>query len=448
MPPTGWQIRAISPLTIQQEASMPPHDKFSQLPADRVQAARPGEPVEKWVYSAFQKDHWVVRVRGDLMHADHPGTAIQIGEDLFEVVMAEETAHPGYLLRYGLKKWNSQHALRGVIAYTPETQAQAAADFRDERHAQGLRSRIVWLFPLAGMAPDALQREWEAKTALNMTVVAAASALTQILIFMALVQSFGTPSNHRASVALEYVGLDAFVRLLLTLCTGKPRGIFALALPYLLWDLAVRPERRKRKKQAAHPSSLELDEIIRRPATGHLTICSMLFDDLLAGSDPIRFEGMVYHPLNWHREGKGLKRRWVYEFEKLADDAKVKPRDFTRPRSPQRQKAAEELTRSLDRTHALALLWGTYPAREQARLEAQYQFPAVQMTAATAGLLLVAGGLEAWGLRLLGAPGITYAVSLYFVFESLYRLYVSKAQAKPAGSMAGWVLGMFLHPPR
>jgi hypothetical protein len=425
-------------------ASKPPN-----LREDRLQDARPGEPVDKWIYSAFQKDHWVARKSGDLLHADHPGTALQVGEDLFEILTAEETLEPGFAIRYGLKKWDPQHALRGVIPYTPETRSQAAADFHDETSRQALRSRIVWLFPLAGMMPDPLQRDWEARTALNMTVVAAASALVQILIFMALVQTFGrSPESKAALYALEYLGFDAFVRLLVTVCTGKPRGVFALALPYLLWESIFHPERRAKKKQFELKFSLEGDEVIRRPGTGSLVIRSMLFDDLLAGSQPIRFDGAVYRPLHWHREGKGLDRRWVYEFEKIDADPRRKYREYTQPRRPERQKVAEDFTRALDRAQMLGLIWGTYPSGEQTRLEARYQFPAAQMTAATAGLILAGAVIEAWALAFVGAPTITYLAALYFVLESLYRLYVSKAQGRPAGSLVGWVLSWFLHPPR
>lgn len=423
--------------------------KAPQLLADRLLDARPGEPVELWVYSAFPKDHWVARKPGDLTHAEHPGTAIQIGENLYEIFLVEETAEPGYVLRYGLKKWNPQFALRGVVPYTPETQAQAAADYLDESGRQALRSRIVWLFPLAGMAPSPLQREWEAKTALNMTVVAAASALTQILLFMALVQTFGrSPGNTRLAYLLDYIGLDAFVRLLWIVISGSPRGIFVVTLPYLLWEAVAHPEKRVRKKEFSANFSSESDEVIRRPGTGHLVVRSMLFDELLVGPHPIRFEDAVYKPLNWHKQGKGLERRWVYEFERMDADPKGKYREYTRPRTRERQKVVEELTHSLDRTHIFALFWGTFPAREQTRLEAHYQFPAVQMTAATAGLMLVASALEAWALRLLGAPLITCLASLYFVFESLYRLYVSKIQGQPAGSLVGLILGVFLSPPR
>lgn len=420
-----------------------------KLRADRVQDARPGEPVDRWIYSAFEKDHWVPRKAGDLLHADHPGTALQIGEDLFEILTAEETLEPDYVVRYGLKKWNPQHALRGVIPYTPETQSQSAADYQDEASKQALRSRILWLFPLAGMAPDPLQRDWEAKTALPMTVVAAASALVQILIFMSLVQTFGrSPANSPGMFALEYLGVDAFVRLLLIVCTGKPRGIFVLSLPYLFWEAAAHPERRARKKEFKLKFSLEGDEVIRRPGTGSLVIRSMLFDDLLAGSQPVRFEGAVYRPLHWHREGKGLNRRWVYEFQAVDADPKGKFREYTRPRTDDRQKVVESLTRALDRAQMYGLLWGTYPAGEQERLEAKYQFPAAQMTAATAGLILAAAGLEAWALSLVGAPAIVFLSAAYFILESLYRLFVSRTQGRPAGSVAGWILGWFIQPPR
>jgi hypothetical protein len=421
----------------------------TKLLEDRVQAARPGEPAERWIYSSFEKDHWKAHKSGDLTRAESPGTALQMAEGLYEIVVIEETADVAYPLRYGLKKWNAQRAVRVVIPYTPETQARAAGDFLHEANIQSLRSLILWTFPVSGMAPGPVQRDWEAKTALNMTVVAAASAMTQILIFMSLVQSFGSPtSTSRFNQALFYIGVDAFVRLLMIVCTGQPVGVLALTLPYLLWDMAVHPEKRKRKKQAQLKFSLEPDEIDRRPGTGYLVIRSMLFDDLLAAAQPARFEGVVYKPLHWHREGKGLSRRWVYEFEKLEADPKVKYRELPLPRNPQRQKMVEDATRALDRVQIFGLIWGTYPASEQTRLETKYQFNAVQMTAATAGLLLGGGALEAWALKMLGAPAYMYFGALYFVLESIYRLYVSKGQGRPAGSLAGWILQWFVSAPK
>ncbi|MGE5326173.1 MAG: hypothetical protein ACM3NO_03985, partial [Deltaproteobacteria bacterium] len=309
--------------------------------------------------------------------------------------------------------------------------------------------RIVWTFPISGMMPGPLQREWEAKTALSMALVAAESAMTQILIFMSLAQSFGSPTSPSLfNRMILYLGVDAFVRLLLIVCTGQPVGILVLTLPCLLWDLVVHPEKRKQKKEAQLKFSHEPDEIDRRPGTGYLVIRSMLFDDLLAAPQPVRFEGVVYKPLHWHREGKGLQRRWVYEFERIDEDPKMKYRQFPLPRTPQRQKVVEDATRALDRAQIFGLIWGTFPAREQERLAIKFQFPEVQMTAATAGLLLAAGGLEAWALQMLGAPKFIFLGAIYFVLESLYRLYASKGHGRPAGSLAGWILQFIVSPPK
>jgi len=122
-----------------------------KLTADRLDRALSGEGLEWWIYSAFPKDGWIARKRGDLTHADHPGTAIRLGDEVFEIVAAEETAAPGYMVRYGLARWLSEHAIRRVILYTPEAREQAAADYLEEVSKQSLRARILWLFPLAGM---------------------------------------------------------------------------------------------------------------------------------------------------------------------------------------------------------------------------------------------------------------------------------------------------------
>jgi len=163
----------------------------AKLPEDSLQNAGAAESADVWIYSTFQKDGWVPRKRGDQIRPDHPGCAIRLGEDLFEIVTVEETREPGYAVRYGLKKWQPQHAVGKIIAYTRETQAKSAGDYLEEQHRRQLRQRILWLLPVAGLAPAPLQREWEKKTALNMTVVSAVSAVTTASLFIILIKTFG-----------------------------------------------------------------------------------------------------------------------------------------------------------------------------------------------------------------------------------------------------------------
>src|SRR5579859_5696939 len=113
-----------------------PMPSSSKLAADRLRNAEPGEPVEVWVYSAYEKDQWTARRPGDLTHAEHPGTAIQIGNDLYEVMTSEGTIEPGYVVRYGLKKWDNRHTVRRTLQYTPEARAHAADEHLDEVHRQ------------------------------------------------------------------------------------------------------------------------------------------------------------------------------------------------------------------------------------------------------------------------------------------------------------------------
>ncbi len=420
----------------------------SSLAPDLVVKASAGEPADLWVYSSYPKGHWVARTEGDLRHAEHPGTALMMGEEIYEVRVAEAAARPGYVLRYGLKKWESSHALRHTVVYNPETQAQAAAQYQQEATSQALRQWVLGLFPFAGLGPNAVQRDWEARSGVNMTLVAAASALTEVLVFMALVQFFhGAHLSQTAEGALDYLGLDGAARLFLIVFTGSPRGIFVLNLPYVLWERIFHPERRAaRLGRRGGPAGL--DEVIRPPGSPRLTIRSEFFDDLLLGPQPVRFEGAVYKFLDWHQEGRGLRRRWVYEFEKTDLDPKGSYRDYTRPRAPQRQKAVEELTRRHDRVASWAILFGMYSGSQQARLETRYGHPARQMTSATAGLLLGGAALEAWLLHLFHTPAAVQWIPAYFVPESLYRLFRARAQGQPAGSVLGLLLGFFLPAPR
>lgn len=419
-----------------------------KLLSDRLQNAQPGEPVELWIYSAFPKDNWIARKAGDATHAEHPGTAIQLADKLYEIMIAEETAEADYTIRYGLTAWDPHHAVRQIIPFTPQARAQAASSYLDEVQRRELRARLLWLYPLAGLAPDPLLREWEQKTHVKMIWGAVISAFMVLCVAFTIRQVSGGSENPTLSGIALYLAVSSFIRLLWMALTGKPHGELLLTIPYLLWEGIARPEKRAAAKAARLKFSYEGDEVIRRAGSGILVIRSMLFDDMLAGPTPVHFEGAVYKPLHWHLEGKGLQRRWIFELEKTETDPKGRFREYTQPRTPERQKLVEAFTHRLDVAQSFALLWGTYPRLQQVRLQLLYQFPAARYTAITAGILLIVALLQGWITILMHRTVFALATPVYLFMESCYRLFRSKGQGEPAGSLVGYVLYLIIRPPR
>jgi len=413
---------------------------------DRVIPAADGGPIELWVYAVLPKEGWVTHSPGDLARAEHPGSAIKYGDQVYELLRVEETAEGGYAFRYGLRPWDPQYAIRHVVNYTLKTQMEAAAGHQDMTRAQRLRSLILWLFPLAGFAPDPLQREWEKKTGLSMAWVSTGSALFGMALAFAMRDVAG---DSPFAAVVFYLAMDSFARLFWIAISHRPHGSLLLTLPYLLWQgwQGVRSPERTQGADVVLPTTQ--DEVSQGPGGNSLRVRSWYFDTTLTESTLVRYEGAIYRPCRWHQEGEGLSRRWIYDLEKIEAEAGVPSREYTRPRTPDRQKAVEAFTHSRDLAQSFALVWGTYPRRDQLRLQLLYQYDGPGSTATTAGFFLIVGGLQfCLTAALYRETVLALAGPAYLILESLYRLYKAKAEGEPTGSFAGYVLRLAIHPPR
>lgn len=410
---------------------------------DRVVPATVRDPVELWVYSAQPKEGWVPHSPGDLVRIDQPGTAIDYRDKVYELLCAEEIVEGNYPFRYGLRPWQSQYTIRRLVHYTLQSQMDAAMARQQTESNQRLRSLIIWLFPLTGLAPDGLQQEWEKRTGLNMLWVAVGSAFMVLALAFAL--RHATANSHVASVVL-YLLVESFARLLWMTFTRRPRGSFLLTLPYRLWR-ALQPGRPPDVAiDFATPPTVRQDEV-RRPG-GALQVHSWYFDSALTGPSLVAFDGEFYRPLRWHQEGKGLRRRWIYDLEKVEPQVGAPSREYTRPRNPERQKEVERFTRRFDLAHSFALLWSTYPRPDQRSLQRLYQYDAPASTALTAGVFLAMGILQLGVIAAFHrAEILVLAAPSYLIAESIYRLYKAKLRHEPAGSLIGYVLRLVIHPP-
>jgi len=413
---------------------------------DRVVPAADGDPVDLWVYAVLPKEGWVPHSPGDLIRADHPGSAIKYRDQVYELMGVEETLEGGYAFRYGLRRWDPQYAIRHLVNYTLQSQMDAAVAHRDITRAQGLRYLILWLFPIAGFAPDPLQREWERKTGLSMAWVSVGSALFGMALAFAL---RGASEDPRFVAVVFYLALESFARVFWISISHLPHGSPLLTLPYFLWQGWKRGPSPAATKDLAAALLTKQDEVRRIPSRNSLHVYSWYFDITLAESALVEFEGACYKPIRWRQEGKGLARRWVYELERAEPQAGVPIREYTRPRTPDRQRAVEDFTHRLDLAQSFALLWGVYPRRDQLRLQLLYQYEGTRSTAITAGLFLIIGVLQLCLTAPLARITIlVLAAPAYLILESLYRLYRAKAMGEPAGSIIGYVLRLAVHPPK
>jgi len=412
---------------------------------DRVIPAADGDPVELWVYAVLPKEGWVPHPPGDLARAEHPGSAIKYRDQVYELMRVEETVEGGYAFRYGLRPWDPQYAIRHLVNYTLKTQMDAAAAHQDMTRAQRLRYLILWLFPIAGFAPDPLQREWEKKTGLSLAWVSVGSALFGMALAFALRSAC---DDARFAAVVFYLALESFVRILWSIFSRQPHGSLLLTLAYLLWQGLTGARSAEPTQDAAAVLLMRQDEVRQGPRGNSLQVRSWYFDTTLAESTLVKYEEALYRPTRWHLEGKGLSRRWIYELEKVKPEAGVPSREYTRPRTPDRQKAVEEFTHRLELAQSFALIWGTYPRRDQLLLQAVYQYDAPGCTAITAGFLLVVGILQlSLTAALYRATILVLVGPAYLTLESLYRLYKAKAVGEPAGSVFGYVLRLAIHPP-
>jgi len=413
---------------------------------DRVVPAADGDPVELWVYAVLPKEGWVPHSPGDLARAEHPGSAIKYSDQVYELMRVEETVEEGYEFRYGLRAWDPQYAIRHLVNYTLKAQMEADVTHREWKRTQWLRYLILWLFPIAGLAPDPIQRQWEKETGLSMAWISAGSALFGLALAFAL---RGASEDVHFITGVIYLALESFVRLLWIVISHQPHGTPLLTTPYLLWQGITRARPRVPSEKTEADLLMRHDEVRRGPTEGSLRVRSRYFDLHLAGTTPVSFEGAVYRPIRWHQEGKGLARRWIYELEKVEPEAGVPSREYTTPRTPDRQKAAEDFTHHLDLAQSFALFWGTYPRRDQLRLQLLYQYDGPGSTATTAGFFLVIGVLQlSLTAALSRATILVLAGPAYLILESLYRLYKAKTVGEPAGSIVGYLLRLAIHPPR
>ena len=368
------------------------------------------------------------RLEGDLRRPGHPGTAVRIGEDLYEVVAAERSGREWV---YRLEPWTGQDTIRVYLEWTEGSEREFAAALRAERTRER-KSFLAWAAQaFLGFLPAKVQeRRFEttggdpARGTFWSAVLETVVASPFVLFFFIGLFAGGTGGSGRsipawAGALAAVVMADGVFRLAAVISTGEPIGsLFTVILGLRL-----------RADGPRDPAGDEISEI-----GGALTVLSPVPKIWWERAGGVTYGGDPYILAGWDRE----KRKHLYRFRKGGEGFPVL--------DPQLEKIRN---RSSDLSYTFAPLWGFLPADLQKALEFYGRYTPRPYVMISIGFnLLLALALVGSGLRnvsrgVLGIPSLLSSAAALFLFtESALRLLRLLRDGRTSGS----VLGILIKP--
>jgi hypothetical protein len=387
-----------------------------------------------------ENPRFVPRRPGGPRRPDHPGTAVRIEGQLFEVV---GDVRQGEEWVYSLEPWEESQTVRGLVEWGPE--AEKAFKERVRREAQfKRRASVAWgLQALLGFLPAKHQERLSSSVGLDPGKATFWSAAMESAICFPLAVLYGiglSAGGLGGTMGLSgwngllrlppWVGLlaaagalEGFMRLMFTIATHDPVG----SVPFAL-----------------------LDRRLRDPAA----------DDLMADDYTTTGEFLIARtpvPKPWWEEPEGVW--WQGEPYKLADHQRIHMSylyKFVRLRPEEAGEGfavvdpLQERVRNVasDRSFVFSPLWGYLPADLQAKLEALGRYrpvPAVRLSIALnlfLALPIIVADLWAFASGTAGLwNGLRFLFGLVLFHESLLRLY-----RLFQGTVTGSFLGALVKP--
>ena len=181
---------------------------------------------------------WIARQGRTLTRVEHPGTAVRLEGDVFEVLEAHPLADGR--VRYKLGPWDFRYTIRVLQSYDASTEEKRIRE-HSRRHQSIWKRRLAILFsPLLGHLPGPVQERMEGEfgaPAYAMTIVSALPLL--VLGFLGVLARLLTrpvlPWDVPLPLAL-YFFLESIYRLGTAFLAGHPVGSLLGVLSYGLWS--------------------------------------------------------------------------------------------------------------------------------------------------------------------------------------------------------------------
>ena len=367
------------------------------------------------------------RLEGEMRRPGHPGTAVRIGEDLFEVVAAEKS---GQEWIYRLEPWTGQDTIRVYVDWGEESEREFLAGLRDDRIREQ-KNLLAWgAQAFLGFLPANNQERLRQARGLDParatfysaaleTVVASPFALLFIINSIAgggMGGLGGSIPTWAGMIALTAMAEGIF-RLVAVITTGDPIG----SLPLALLGLRLKSE---------GPQYVPSDEILA--IEGVLNVVSPVPKVWWEKAGGVTYGGESYILAGSSRD----KKKFCYRFQKGGEGFPVLDPELEKVRN-----------RSSDLSYVFAPLWGFLPSDLQKGLEfyGRYRprpyviisicFNFLAALAITGpGLRNVSRGVfEIWSLALLAAACLLFA-------ESIVRLLRLLWDGRTTGSLLAFLV--------
>lgn len=205
---------------------------------DRIQSRDDGTVV----LSTPAEKGWRARLAGTQIDAEHPGTAIDTGDAMWEVVEAKPLSNG---VRYLLAPWRDESTIRDLERYDEESERVRAEKRRTAQRRES-RGRVVFLLAIfAGHLPGHVQSDMESEYGLAATKMSLLSAFplafgsAALLVFSMVKARMGEPPIIPAALApfLFFLLVESGIRLLFVVTQHRPIGSVIGATVYRIYVL-------------------------------------------------------------------------------------------------------------------------------------------------------------------------------------------------------------------
>lgn len=199
----------------------------SAVPSDRVVKPASGSGFHLLIFTMYEKPGWRPRVPASHTRPPHPGSAIDYGGELYEVIDIGPGQGTAYTYRYGLRKWEDRFVVRRIFSYGAEAERAVARQVQERRARHRRHSWLVYTFPLSTWLPSPVLQRWQSEWGLPMYGLSLISALLFALPCADLALHFlffVDPPVRAAVVIFSYVAMEQGVRAIWIVLSRQAQG--------------------------------------------------------------------------------------------------------------------------------------------------------------------------------------------------------------------------------